>query len=58
MPLASPGSAPCQPHARTNEEPQTWDSSQTTIWPSDRIVVIDDYGIAQEPENQEGMSDV
>jgi hypothetical protein len=28
------------------------------VWPADRIVVIDDYGIAQEPEDQEGMSDV
>jgi len=58
MPLASPDRAPCQSHVRTNEEPQTWKSRQTTIWPSDRIVVIDEYGIAQEPEDQEGMSGV
>lgn len=29
-----------------------------SVWPSDRIIVIDDYDIAQVPEEQEGMSDV
>ena len=29
-----------------------------SIWPSDRVLVIGDYDIAQEPEEQAGMSDV
>lgn len=29
-----------------------------SAWPADRIVILDDYEIAQEPERLEGLSDV
>jgi len=29
-----------------------------SVWPSDRVIVIDDYDITQEAEDQAGMSDV
>jgi DNA-binding GntR family transcriptional regulator len=44
-------------HNAADENGDTLEVSES-IWPSDRIVVIDDYDIAQEPEKQEGMSDV
>ena len=44
-------------HNVADENGDTLEVSES-IWPSDRIVVIDDYDIAQEPEEQEGMSDV
>ena len=44
-------------HNAADENGDTLEVSES-VWPADRIVVIDDYGIAQEPEDQEGMSDV
>lgn len=44
-------------HNAADENGDTLEVSES-IWPSDRIAVIDDYDIAQEPEAQEGMSDV
>ncbi|HLI37978.1 MAG TPA: GntR family transcriptional regulator [Streptosporangiaceae bacterium] len=29
-----------------------------SIWPADRIVILDDYDLAQDPEDLEGLSDV
>jgi GntR family transcriptional regulator len=29
-----------------------------SVWPADRIVVLDDYEIAQEPEDLQGLSDI
>jgi DNA-binding GntR family transcriptional regulator len=44
-------------HNAADENGDTLEVSES-VWPADRIVVIDDYDIAQEPEDQEGMSDV
>jgi GntR family transcriptional regulator len=44
-------------HNAADENGSTLEVSES-VWPSDRVVVIDDYDIAQEPEDQEGMSDV
>ena len=44
-------------HNAVDENGDTLEVSES-VWPSDRVVVIDDYDIAQEPEDQEGMSDV
>jgi GntR family transcriptional regulator len=44
-------------HNAADENGDTLEVSES-VWPSDRIVIIDDYDIAQEPEDQEGMSDV
>jgi hypothetical protein len=44
-------------HNAADENGDTLEVSES-VWPADRVVVIDDYGIAQEPEDQEGMSDV
>ena len=44
-------------HNAADENGDTLEVSES-VWPADRIVVIDDYIIAQEPEDQEGMSDV
>lgn len=44
-------------HNAADENGDTLEVSES-IWPSDRILVIDDYDIAQEPEEQAGMSDV
>ena len=29
-----------------------------SVWPADRIVILDDYDIAQEPETLQGQSDI
>ena len=29
-----------------------------SVWPADRIVILDDYAIAQEPETLQGLSDI
>ncbi len=29
-----------------------------SVWPADRIVILDDYDIAQEPEKLQGQSDI
>ena len=44
-------------HNATDENGDTLEVSES-VWPADRICVIDDYEIAQAPEDQEGMSDV
>lgn len=44
-------------HNAADENGDTLEASES-VWSADRIVVIDDYDIAQEPEHQEGMSDV
>jgi GntR family transcriptional regulator len=44
-------------HNAADENGDTLEVSES-VWPSDRIVVIDDYAIAQAPEDQTGMSDV
>jgi GntR family transcriptional regulator len=44
-------------HNEADENGDTLEVSES-IWPADRILVIDEYDIAQEPEHQEGMSDV
>jgi hypothetical protein len=44
-------------HNAADENGDTLEVSES-VWPADRVVVIDDYDIAQEPEDQEGMSDV
>lgn len=44
-------------HNATDENGSTLEVSES-VWPSDRIVIIDDYDIAQEPAAQEGLSDV
>lgn len=44
-------------HNAADENGATLEVSEP-VWPSDRVVVIDDYDIAQEPERQEDMSDV
>jgi GntR family transcriptional regulator len=44
-------------HNAADENGDTLEVSES-VWPSDRITVIDEYDIAQEPEHQEGMSDV
>lgn len=44
-------------HNAADENGDTLEVSES-VWPSDRIVVIDDYGIAQAPEDVDGLSDV
>jgi len=44
-------------HDAADENGDTLEVSES-VWPSDRIVMIDDYDIAQGPEELEGMSDV
>jgi GntR family transcriptional regulator len=44
-------------HNAADENGDTLEVSES-VWPSERIVIIDDYDITQEPEDQEGMSDV
>lgn len=44
-------------HNATDENGNTLEVSES-IWPADRILVIDDYDIAQVPEDVEGQSDV
>ncbi len=29
-----------------------------SVWPADRIIILDDYEIAQEPEDLRGLSDI
>lgn len=44
-------------HNATDEDGDTLEVSES-IWPADRILVIDDYDIAQAPEDVAGQSDV
>lgn len=44
-------------HNAADKNGSTLEVSES-VWQSDRIVVIDGYDIAQEPEEQDGMSDV
>ena len=44
-------------HSATDADGGTLEVSES-IWPSERIAFIDEYPIAQEAEEQEGMSDV
>jgi hypothetical protein len=44
-------------HNAADEDGTTLEVSES-VWSADRVVVIDDYDIAQEPEHQEGVSDV
>ena len=44
-------------HNATDEDGDMLEVSES-VWPSDRVIVIDDYDITQEAEDQAGMSDV
>lgn len=44
-------------HNASDEDGNTLEVSES-VWPADRIFVIDDYDIAQDPEDAEGLSDV
>jgi GntR family transcriptional regulator len=44
-------------HNATGEDGNTLEVSES-VWPSDRVIVIDSYDITQEAEDQAGMSDV
>jgi len=44
-------------HNATDEAGDTLEVSES-VWPADRVVFIDDYDIAQAPEDLQGMSDV
>lgn len=44
-------------HNATDKDGNTLEVSES-IWPADRVLVIDDYDIAQAPEDVEGLSDV
>jgi GntR family transcriptional regulator len=44
-------------HSAYDEESEILEVSES-IWPSSRVVIIDDYDIAQSPADLEGMSDV
>ena len=44
-------------HNATDEDGNTLEVSES-VWPSDRVIVIDNYDIAREAEDQAGMSDV
>lgn len=44
-------------HNAADKDGNTLEVSES-VWPADRIVIIDDYDIAQAPEDAEGLSDV
>jgi GntR family transcriptional regulator len=44
-------------HVARDEEGAIMEVSES-VWPSDRIIVIDDYEITQEPEDAAGLSDI
>ena len=44
-------------HCAYGEDKSLLEVSES-IWPANRIVVIDEYNLAQEPEDDEGLSDV
>lgn len=44
-------------HSAQDETGETLEVSES-VWPADRVMIIDDYDIAQSPEDVEGMSDV
>jgi GntR family transcriptional regulator len=44
-------------HSVQDDAGETLEVSES-IWPSDRVVIIDDYDVAQAPEDLQGMSDV
>jgi GntR family transcriptional regulator len=44
-------------HNAADENGDTLEVSES-VWPSDRITVIDDYDNTQEPEHQEGTLDL
>jgi hypothetical protein len=44
-------------HNAADKDGNTLEVSES-VWPADRIFVIDDYDIAQDPEDAEGLSDV
>lgn len=44
-------------HSAYSEDNDVLEVSES-VWPSDRIMILDDYDIAQEPEEVEGLSDV
>ena len=44
-------------HAACDEADAILEVSES-VWPADRIVILDDYEIAQEPEDLQGVSDI
>lgn len=44
-------------HTACNETGAILEVSES-VWPADRIVILDDYEIAQEPEDLQGVSDI
>jgi GntR family transcriptional regulator len=44
-------------HNAQDETGETLEVSES-VWPADRVIIIDDYDLAQSPEDLEGMSDV
>ena len=44
-------------HSAQDETGETLEVSES-VWPSDKVIIIDDYDIAQSAEDLEGMSDV
>lgn len=44
-------------HTACDEDGEILEVSES-VWPADRVVILDDYEIAQEPEDLQGFSDV
>jgi GntR family transcriptional regulator len=44
-------------HTARDEDGAILEVSES-VWPADRVIILDDYEIAQEPEDLQGLSDI
>jgi GntR family transcriptional regulator len=44
-------------HTACDETGEILEVSES-VWPADRVIILDDYEVTQEPEDLQGLSDI